>query len=139
MPAVTSRKPYCFLINIITSFLITITTLSAADEHLDLEHRINFKAFSSEITPDSIGRNISNIVETAQNSIIIASDKCTHEEFLDSMLELCNQIPYLTTSVVIGDDEQKKSILWADKYQPFTRYTISKNRDGGKMHNKFIR
>lgn len=132
------KNKFYFIVNIITFFLITVTTLSAADDSLDLDQRINFKSFSSEVNIESIGRNISDIVSTAQSSIIIASDKCTYVEFLDTILKLSNQTPNLTTSIVIGDDEQKKSILWDEKYQSFTRNSISKNQYGGKMHNKFI-
>lgn len=97
-------------------------------------------AFSSEISGGTIGSNIFNILRTAQHRIIIASDKCTNEEFLDDLLTLrsLSGSP-LDISIVTGEDNKTQEILTASKYSSLSYHHVLKKADGsGKMHNKFI-
>lgn len=132
------KKQFYFMVNFFASFLITLSALSAAEESQDLSHEVRFQQFSSEVSPLKIGVNIYNIVKNATTSIIIASDQCANEDFLDKVLKLRDVTPELRVGIVIGDDQNDASILWNDKYLPFTRKSIPKLDNGGKMHNKFI-
>lgn len=134
---VVLKKQFYFIFNILVSFLVTLAALPAAEEQQDPTHEVRFRAFSSEVSPTKIGTSIYDIAKTATTSIIIASDKCTNEDFLDKLLGLHND-KGISIRVVIGDDPSNASILWNDKYLPFTRQSIEKHDNGGKMHNKFI-
>ena len=97
--------------------------------------------FSSEISGGTIGSNIFGLLRSAQSRIIIASDKCTNEEFLDDLLVL----PGITgrpleIRVVTGEDPNTQRTLANPKYGgAIIHQAIPANRDrSGKMHNKFI-
>lgn len=131
------RKQFYFIFNIFVLFLVTLSALSAADDRESQAHEVIFRPFSSEVSPAKIGANIYDIISTATTSITIASDKCTNEDFLDKIIKLHNE-KGLSIGIVIGDDQVDASILWKEKYLPFTRKAIKRRDDGGKMHNKFI-
>ena len=102
-------------------------------------------AFSSEISSGTIGENIFNILRNARHRIIIASDKCTNEEFLDDLLNLySSEGKTLEIRIVTGEDRQTEALLRKEKYSGRIIYhSIPCNRDEngkirGKMHNKFI-
>ena len=100
----------------------------------------NIQAFSSEISSGTIGSNILNILSAAQHRIIIASDKCTNEEFLEDLLTLRSsmEIPF-EIRIVTGEDDRTQEILSKSKYSGIFYHHIQKKTDGsGKMHNKFI-
>lgn len=116
--------------------LIILKTLHAAERD-ESNPDVQVQAFSSEVTIGGIGANILEILNMAQKSITIASDKCTNEEFLDDLLKLRKQKPILAVSIITGQDLQTEN-NFAKKYQDITYRAIPISSSGGKMHNKFI-
>jgi phosphatidylserine/phosphatidylglycerophosphate/cardiolipin synthase-like enzyme len=100
--------------------------------------------FSSEISGGRIGTHIFTLLEQAQRSIIIASDQCTNEEFLDdlSTLQENRQLEGrpLDIFIVTGEHPGTKKAL-NSKPRSFISLAVPSNNDSarsGKMHNKFI-
>ncbi|MEI8295997.1 MAG: phospholipase D-like domain-containing protein [Alphaproteobacteria bacterium] len=97
--------------------------------------------FSSEISGGTIGSNIFKLISAAQRRIIIASDKCTNEEFLDDLLALhlgAGKMP-LEIRIVTGEDRQTQTLFSKAKYANLIHQLVKSNRNrSGKMHNKFI-
>lgn len=98
--------------------------------------------FSSEISGGTIGSNILRFLGAAQSRIIIASDKCTNEEFLDDLLALPVSVTGrpLDIRIVTGEDPKTQATLPNPKYAGvIIHQAIPSNSDrSGKMHNKFI-
>jgi len=102
------------------------------DPHMDI------KTFSSEISEGTIGSNIFGLLEPARYRIIIASDKCTNEEFLDDLLALKSS-KGLQIEIVTGQDRSTCTALSKPQYSEIIYRSIPSNPDrSGKMHNKFI-
>lgn len=123
---------------VIVIFLLYISkSFAAADDFEDQDMKI--KVFSSETSSGTIGSNILDLLGTANSRVIIASDKCTNEEFLDDLIEIYNG-RNIEIKIVTGSDEETKKILYKDKYSgTFSWKYIDSNHDNsGKMHNKFI-
>lgn len=96
------------------------------------------EAFSSQVSPGTIGSNILELLQKAQRKILIASDKCTNEEFLDDLLDLKQQRNF-DVQFITGEDRRTKDLLKNSKYSVFSHHSILGNPDkSGKMHNKFI-
>lgn len=128
-----------YFLSCIILLTLKIQGISHAIEN-EQDPQIRVQSFSSEISRGTIGDNILNIVNNARTSIIIASDQCTNNVFLDRLLTLRNQRPALMIGIVIGDDggNRNRSILRDDAYQAFTRNYVPVSEEGAKMHNKFI-
>ena len=96
--------------------------------------------FSSEISRGTVGDNILALLRTAQRRVIIASDKCTNEEFLDDLLTLRgHEDQGIEIRIVTGEDRQTAKTLSNPKYEGrFAYQSIASDRGRGKMHNKFI-
>lgn len=108
-------------------------------EFIDLSFFGNLCNSNSTIIPYSsesdglVGKNIWNILKKAKKRIVIASDKCTNEEFLDDLINL-----NLTIEIVTGEDKQTKTTMEKEKFSDISWNCIPKTQFGGKMHNKFI-
>lgn len=144
-----------FICGIILSIFLT-KNVNATEDVLDeaikarltqeavFDPNMQIVAFSSEISEGTIGSHIFNFLKEANSNIIIASDKCTNEEFLDDLIGFTDEIegiaPNVRVQIVTGDDEQTASTLSKDKYSGrITHQVIQGNPDrSGKMHNKFI-
>lgn len=123
----------------IHSILTKLTPDTVLDPNMEIE------AFSSETSEGTIGSNIFNFLKQATSSIIIASDKCTNEEFLDDLIGLTEGIqgvsPDVSIKIVTGEDESTTNALSKDKYSErgIIHQVIEGNLDrSGKIHNKFI-
>lgn len=93
--------------------------------------------FSSETSGGTIGGHIFDLVKTAQYRIIIASDKCTNEEFLDDLLTLnIGREKPLEIRIATGQDKDTDELLIKEKYGGIVWQSIPSH--SGKMHNKFI-
>lgn len=119
------------------------------DTLVELEKReafdpgIRIVPYSSEISPGTVRSNILQIVQScAKKSVIIASDKCTNEEFLDDLFPLIGSDGNpIEIRIVTGDDRTTASLLTQEKYVTrMTHHKVLCNSGGrsGKMHNKFI-
>jgi phosphatidylserine/phosphatidylglycerophosphate/cardiolipin synthase-like enzyme len=100
--------------------------------------------FSSEISGGRIGVHIFELLKQAQHRIIIASDQCTNEEFLDDLSTLQNNRQLvgapLDIFIVTGEHSGTQKAL-NSKPRGFVSLPIPSNNDqarSGKMHNKFI-
>ena len=110
-----------------------------AAERETYDPHMRVEPFSSEMSPGRVGDNILGILRTAQRRVVIASDKCTNEEFLDDLLML--RTPgggALEIRVVTGEDRKTDEAL--RKYRGrLVHQSVKRNPDrSGKMHNKFI-
>lgn len=116
-------------------FFISVSKPQASE----LDNNMEIKAFSSEISEGTIGDNIFKIIKNAERRIIIASDKCTNEEFLDDLIGLPN-FSNLEIHIVTGPDRSTSQTFEKDKFKnKFIFNALQSNPDGsGKMHNKFI-
>ncbi|MBN9413406.1 MAG: hypothetical protein J0H12_05740 [Candidatus Paracaedimonas acanthamoebae] len=155
----SKNKKFSFIFGIILSINFTsnvnATDLEFEDDPIHsilakltpdtvLDPNMEISAFSSETSEGTIGSNIFNFLRQATSSIIIASDKCTNEEFLDDLIGLTDGIegvlPNVSIKIVTGEDEKTTTALSKDKYLGrITHQAIQGNPDrSGKMHNKFI-
>lgn len=102
--------------------------------------QMQVEVFSSETSDGTIGGHILNLLGKAQRGVVIASDQCANEEFLDDLLELFrNREHPVEIRIVTGQDPGTKRLLTQDKYAGIVWQSIASNPDkSGKMHNKFI-
>lgn len=93
--------------------------------------------FSSETSGGMVGEHILDLLKTAQHRIIIASDKCTNEEFLDDLLAMnSHRDEPLEIRIVVGEDTNTNQLLTQEKYSGIVWQSIPSH--SSKMHNKFI-
>lgn len=107
--------------------------------------KFEIKCFSSETSEGTIGKNILDCMKHAQTRVIIASDQCTNEEFLDELILLRNpegDQRDLRVEVITGDSDYTHDLLSEDKFSNLDWLGVHRifSNDGrsGKMHNKFI-
>jgi len=109
--------------------------------HKLYDHNFRLEPISSEISSGNIGTNLLRIAALAKKRVVVASDKCKNEDFLDAIgiLKTPEGNP-LQICVVTGDqDSDTVALFKKPKYSGFSYFPVSGNPDGsGKMHNKFM-
>lgn len=94
----------------------------------------NIQCFSSQLD-GNIGQLILVQLRQAKYKIVIASDKCTNEEFLRSLLD--NVGNEVEIEIITGADKATDSLFRANCWPRLKHITVSLPGNA-KMHNKFM-